>query len=164
MCLDPSDAETSSTARLGVPSMEVLNEMTTAALLIIGVSVALIILILASSRSVRGVPANLSALSDEARDRYLVEWDRIESRFVDAPEDAVRESDALVMSLLRERGHPLAEKKLPADVRRARNDASMDKGDRTEGMRRAILHYRAVVERMVGAPARTERDGRREMA
>jgi hypothetical protein len=67
------------------------------------------------------------------------------------------------MSLLRERRHSLDSRKLPKEVQQARDDASMEKGDRTEGMRRAILHYRVTMEKMVGAPVR-ERDGRREMA
>jgi hypothetical protein len=93
-----------------------------------------------------------------------VEWDRIETQFVDAPEEAVREADALVISMLRERRHSLDSQKLPKDVRQARDDAAMRRGDRTEGMRRALLLYRATMEKMVGAPVRTERDGRREMA
>jgi hypothetical protein len=40
------------------------------------------------------------------------------------------------------------------------------RGDKTEGMRRAMLHYRAVMEKMVGAPvhAAADRESRREMA
>jgi hypothetical protein len=69
------------------------------------------------------------------------------------------------MSLLRERRHPLETRRLPKDVLEARDDASMRRGDRTEGMRRAMLHYRVVMEKMVGAPIRPEsREGRREMA
>jgi hypothetical protein len=76
----------------------------------------------------------------------------------------VREADALVISLLRERRHPLETRRLPKELLRARDDASLEKGDRTEGMRRAVLHYRAVMEKMVGAPVRPDREGRREMA
>jgi hypothetical protein len=39
----------------------------------------------------------------------------------------------------------------------------MGRGDKTEGMRRAMLQYRSVMERMAGARSK-ERDGRREMA
>jgi hypothetical protein len=45
----------------------------------------------------------------------------------------------------------------------AHHDATA-KGDRTEGMRRALLHYRVVMENMVGGPVRDGRDARREMA
>ena len=42
----------------------------------------------------------------------------------------------------------------------------MEKGDKTEGMRRAMLHYPVVMEKMVGAPVHPGRDreSRREMA
>jgi hypothetical protein len=133
--------------------------------LVIGLALLVILLMLMSARvGQRGRQAGLMPLSDESRDRYLAEWDRIETRFLDAPDEAVREADALVMSVLRERRHSLDSRKLPKDVRQARDDASRGKGDRTEGMRRAILLYRATLEKMVGAPAHAERDGRREMA
>jgi hypothetical protein len=133
--------------------------------LVVGLAVLVILLMLVSARvGRRAGQANLMPLSNESRDRYLVEWDRIETRFMDAPEEAVREADALVMSVLRERRHSLDSRQLPKDVREARDDASISSGDRTEGMRRAILHYRVTMEKMVGAPIRTERDKRREMA
>src|SRR5690349_13365086 len=106
----------------------------------------------------------LRPLSAESRDRYVNEWDEIETKFVDAPEQAVREAEALVMSVLRERGHPLVERDLPQEVQRAHR-LGYSSRDRTEGMRQALLHYRAAMERMVGpeAEARAEQR-RREMA
>jgi hypothetical protein len=138
--------------------------MSTTALVVIVLAVIVIVLMLLFARGARrGGRVNMVPLSNDSRDRYLSEWDQIEMRFVDAPEEAVREADALVMSLLRERRHPLEERRLPREVQDAHHDATV-KGDRTEGMRRALLHYRAVMEKMVGAPVRGERDGRREMA
>jgi hypothetical protein len=135
------------------------------ALVVIGLAVLVIVLVLLlggrDGRRVR--QGDLVALSDESRSRYIVEWDRIEARFVDAPEEAVREADSVVMSVMRERRHPLEERSLPKEVRAARRDASMGRGDRTEGMRRAMLQYRLVMERMAGARSK-EREGRREMA
>jgi hypothetical protein len=136
--------------------------MDTTTLVIIGLAVLVIVLILLFSRGGRSRHVDLQPLSNESRDRYLTKWDRIEMRFVDAPEEAVREADAIVMSVLRERRHPLETRKLPDDVQAARKDASMERGDRTEVMRRAMLRYRAVMEKMVPAP-REERS-RREMA
>jgi hypothetical protein len=106
----------------------------------------------------------LRPLPAESRDRYTNEWDEIETKFVDAPEQAVREAEALVMSVLRERGHPLVERDLPPEVQRAHR-LGYSSRDRTEGMRQALLHYRAVMERMVGPEDRTQREQRRrEMA
>ena len=137
--------------------------MSEIALVIIGLALLVIVLIVLFGRAVRSERrVDMLPLADESRDRYLTDWDRIEMRFVDAPEEAVREADALVISLLRERRHPLMTKRLPKELHEARHDAAMEKGDRTEGMRRAMLHYRAVVEKMVGSPAR--REGHREMA
>ncbi|HYR50074.1 MAG TPA: hypothetical protein VES90_07815 [Candidatus Eisenbacteria bacterium] len=136
--------------------------MDTTTIVIVGLAVLVIVLMLLFSRGGRSRHLDLQPLSNESRDRYLTDWDRIEMRFVDAPEEAVREADAIVMSVLRERRHPLETRKLPADVQAARKDASMERGDRTEGMRRAMLRYRAVMEKMVPAP-REERS-RREMA
>jgi len=140
--------------------------MSETALVIIGLALLVILLIVLFGRVGRsGGRVDLLPLADESRDRYLADWDRIEMRFVDAPEEAVREADATVISLLRERRHPLEARRLPKDLQEAREDASMKRGDRTEGMRRAMLHYRAVMEKMVGAPVHPERrEGRREMA
>ena len=134
------------------------------ALVVIGLALVVIVLVLLLGRGGRRVhQADLVALSDESRNRYIVEWDRIEARFVDAPEEAVRAADSVVMSVMRERRHPLEERRLPKEVRAARRDASMGRGDRTEGMRRAMLKYRSLMERMAG-PRSQDRDGRREMA
>jgi hypothetical protein len=140
--------------------------MSETAWVIVSLALLVIVLIVLLGRVGRtGGRFDLVPLADESRDRYLVDWDRIETRFVDAPSEAVHEADALVMSLLRERRHPLETRRLPKDVLEARDDASMRRGDRTEGMRRAMLHYRVVMEKMVGAPIRPEsREGRREMA
>jgi hypothetical protein len=106
----------------------------------------------------------LRPLPAESRDRYVHEWDEIETKFVDAPEQAVREAEALVMSVLRERGHPLIERDLPPEVQRAHR-LGYSSRDRTEGMRQALLHYRAVMERMVAPEDKAQREQRRrEMA
>ena len=71
--------------------------------------------------------------------------------------------EALVLALLGERRHPLAENRLPAGVRKARRETSRGS---TEGMRQAMLHYRAVVEEMARMPEDREQmlEGRRETA
>ena len=139
--------------------------MSTTALVIIGLAVVVILFVLVFwSRGRSGGRVDMVPLSNESRDRYLADWDRIETRFVDAPKEAVSEADALVMAVLRERRHPLDVRRLPKDMQEARRDASIEKGDRTEGMRQAMLHYRAAMEKIVGAPVHPERESRREMA
>lgn len=97
----------------------------------------------------------LRALPAESRDRYIHEWDDIEAKFVDNPEQAVREAEALVMAMLRERGHPLTDRDLPNEVRQAHRLGYASK-DKTEGMRQAILQYRGVMARMIGPETRRE--------
>jgi hypothetical protein len=131
--------------------------------LIVALVVVVLLLLIRAAGIGRRRP-RLRPLAAESRDRYVSDWDEIETKFVDAPEQAVREAEALVMSVLRERGHPLTERELPAEVQRAHRLGYTSR-DRTEGMRQALLHYRAVMERMVGPEdkARLEQ-GRREMA
>jgi hypothetical protein len=126
--------------------------------------VVVVLLFLIRAAGVGRRRPKLRPLSAESRDRYAEEWDEIETKFVDAPEQAVREAEALVMSVLRERGHPLTERDLPQEVQRAHR-LGYSSRDKTEGMRQALLHYRAVMERMVGAEDRAQREQRRrEMA
>ena len=150
---------------------------TTTILVIVGVIVVALIvvgLIVAAVRG-RGIAGpKLRPLSPEARDRYGAQWDKVEARFVDDPEGAVREADSILMGLLREREHPMQENQLPSRMKKARRLAVGQEGKGgTEGMRQAMLEYRAVMEEY-GRPAddrdreRTreerERDDRREIA
>ena len=90
------------------------------------VVVVLLLLIRAAGVGRRGRP-QLRPLPAESRDRYINDWDEIETKFVDAPEQAVREAEALVMSVLRERGHPPTERDLPTGPRRG----AVGRGDAT---------------------------------
>src|SRR5256884_4109513 len=110
--------------------------------------VALVVFVLLFLMRAAGVGrrrAKLRPLPAESRDRYISDWDEIETKFVDAPEQAVREAESLVMSMLRERGHPLTERDLPDEVQRAHRLGYTSK-DKTEGIRQALLHYRAGLE------------------
>ena len=132
-------------------------------ILIVALVVAVLLFLIRAAGVGRRRP-QLRVLSSESRDRYINEWDEIEAKFVDSPEQAVREGEALVMSVLRERGHPLTERDLPGEVQRAHRLGYTSR-DKTEGMRQALLQYRAVMERMVGPEDRIRRDqSRREMA
>jgi hypothetical protein len=135
-------------------------------LVVLGVVVLAIVVVLLVGGMVRRTRTrNLMPLPAESRDRYLTEWEQIEARFIESPEDAVRESDALVMAVMRERGHSLRARDLPKEVQSARDVAAKEKVDRTEGMRRAMLHYRAAMEEVVGAEVHSgDRAGRRETA
>jgi hypothetical protein len=114
----------------------------------------------------RPVLARLRPLTNEARSRYAAAWDRIEKRFVDAPEEAAQEADSLLLALLGERGHPLGADRLPYRLRRARRKlADGQRRHRTEDLRRALLDYRSVFGDMIG-PEQPDQvsEGRRETA
>jgi hypothetical protein len=136
--------------------------------LVIGVVILLlgiVILFALRGRSGHGAKPALRPLPAEAVDRYASAWDRVESHFMNAPEEAVREADALVLALLGERQHPLADEVLPKEMRRARRAAAGKEVRGTEGLRLAMLHYRAVIEEMAVSPVELERArGRREIA
>ena len=138
--------------------------MDTTSWVIVGLIAGLLIItLLALGRRSQPAPrVDLAPLTPEARDRYVTRWDQVESRFVEAPDEAVREADALVLALLGEREHPLAEKRLPEGVRKARREAA--RGG-TESLRMAMLYYRAVMEEMARTPeVERMREGRRETA
>jgi hypothetical protein len=126
--------------------------------------VVVVLLFLVRAAGVGRPRPKLRPLPAESRDHYIGQWDEIEMKFVDAPEQAVREAEALVMSVLRERGHPLTERDLPQEAQKARR-LGYSSRDKTEGMRLALLQYRGIMERMVGLEDREQRDQRRrEMA
>ena len=126
--------------------------------------VVLVLLFLVRAAGIGRRRPQLRALPPESRDRYISEWDEIEMKFVDAPEQAVREAEALVMAVLRERGHPLTERDLPSEVQQAHKLGYTSK-DKTEGMRQALLRYRSAMVRMVGTEDQARREQRRrEMA
>ena len=132
-------------------------------ILIVALVVVVVLLLIRAAGVGRRGRVKLRALPAESRERYISEWDDIETKFVDSPEQAVREAESLVLSVLRERGHPLTERDLPAEVQRAHKLGYSSK-DRTEGMRQALLHYRALMEKMVAPQEEMRRDRRREMA
>jgi hypothetical protein len=106
---------------------------------------------------------DIRPLSPEARDRYSAEWEDLQSRFVDDPSGAVRQADALVQQVMRERGYPVDD----FDQRAA--DISVDHPDlveryrtaegiaranergeaSTEDLRHSVRHYRALFQELL---------------
>ncbi len=140
-----------------------MDQGTLVAIGVVALIVVVLLLLIRAAGAGRRTP-RLRALPAESHERYISDWDDIESKFVDAPEHAVREAESLVMSMLRERGHPLTERDLPQEMRRA-HKLGYSSRDKTEGMRQALLQYRAVMERMLGAAEEVRGEQRRrEMA
>src|ERR1700686_477893 len=75
---------------------------------------------------IRWWQTRLTPLTKKARDRYVLAWERIEARFLYAPQEAVREADGLVMPALRARHHPPDYELLPRRAKPARRKLSQD--------------------------------------
>ena len=91
---------------------------------------------------------------------FASRWRQTQARFVDAPQDAVSEADALVNEVMAARGYPLGDFDQRADdisvdhpqvvshYRAARDLAAMQAAGKatTEDLRQALVHYRALFD------------------
>ena len=109
----------------------------------------------------------LRDLAPAERERFLAQWDAVQSRFIDHPRGAVTEADELVNAVMLARGFPAAEfDQRVADVsvhharavesyrsanaialRAGRNEAT------TEELRTAMIHYRSLFDELLQAPS-----------
>jgi len=107
---------------------------------------------------------DIRPLAAGARSRYSAEWRAVQERFVDEPDEAVREADRLVQQVMADRGYPVED-----DFERRADDLSVDypelvenlrKGQRlwrdyeagsagTEDLRQAMVHYRSLFEELL---------------
>ncbi len=139
--------------------------------LIVGAVIVLwvVAIVVGIVRAIRARPPRLAPLPEHARNRFEQGWERISARFLYEPERAVGEADALVLSLLSAREHPLDQARLPREMQRARHNAAAAthgrRRDKTEALRQVLLQYRKVIERMIGPrPRQAATVGRREVA
>jgi hypothetical protein len=140
-------------------------DQNTLIVIVIGVIALLIVIgLIMAMRGRRGM--SMRQLPQESRERYARSWWAIESRFIEDPRAAVQEADRVVVMLLGERGATLDDgKKMPDDLRQAREAASSDQGRQgTEGMRRAMVHYKRLVDDAVGTSRLKREESRREVA
>ena len=142
-----------------------MNQTVMVVLIVAVVAVIVIGLIVALTR---GRTARLRPLPEESRDRFASSWKAVESRFIEDPAAAIREADRVAVMILTERGATIDdERSVPEDMRKARAEAASDNGQQgTEGMRRAMVHYKRIVDDAVGTSRmrRNEEDYRREVA
>jgi hypothetical protein len=133
--------------------------------IVIGVIALLIVIgLVVATRGRRAM--SLRQLPEESRDRYARSWWAVESHFIADPRAAVQEADRVVVMLLSERGATLDDgKRVPAALRQARRAAGNDRGKQdTEAMRRAMVHYKRLVDDAVGTSRLNSKDYRREVA
>jgi hypothetical protein len=125
-----------------------------------------------SDRVRRHEDFDLRPLSAAAADRYAEEWRAVQATFVDAPGSALGRADRLITSVMQERGYPME------DFDRRSADLSVDHADviddyraahaislandrrqaSTEDLRQAMVHYRALFERMLVTDSGTAAD------
>lgn len=133
-----------------------------------------------SARADRRDELEIRPLTTAARERYLVEWQRVQAKFVDDPDGAVRDADMTIQSVMADRGYPVDDfEQRAADVsvdhpqvvenyrlghRLARASALGD--GTTEDLRQAMQHYRLLFEELVedtaAAPLDRDRAGERQ--
>jgi hypothetical protein len=106
----------------------------------------------------------IRSLSSENKARYAQSWSAIQARFLEEPAAAVQEADQLAVSILRDRGARMDDdRRLPAEMRHAREAARTNEGDSgTEGLRKAMLQYQTIVDAAVGDSSRKSLDSQRK--
>ncbi|WP_069169592.1 hypothetical protein [Streptomyces griseus] len=109
-------------------------------------------------------------LSPEAREAYAGRWTMVQEMFVDSPQEAVAEADALLARLARDRGFPdgdFDEQTAALSVHHARqidgyrkvHSAVRDRSS-TEELREALVEARALFDVLLGdTPAEHARPG-----
>ena len=111
-----------------------------------------------AERQKRHDELELRPLSQDARERYLQQWQVTQGRFVDDPTGAVSEADDLVQKVMRDRGYPVDDfEQRAADIsvehpelvekyRTANGIArASERGEAsTEDLRHSVRHYRAL--------------------
>ena len=117
-----------------------------------------------AARAERRDSFDIRPLAPGARERYAIEWERVQARFVDDPDAAVREADSLIQSVMSDRGYPVDDfDQRAADLsvdhpqvvenyregHRLARAAELGNGT-TEELRRAMQHYRALFDELLG--------------
>ena len=112
-------------------------------------------------REKRVAKYDIRPLTVEQRDRCTRDWRVIQEHFVDDPRDAIVQADALVDKALRTRGYPMADFERQADdlsveyphivenYRAAHSTAQRAAKASTEDLRRAMQHYRDLLEHII---------------
>jgi hypothetical protein len=116
------------------------------------------------ARTKRVEQLEIRPLTTAERDRHAHLWRLAQEHFVDSPAMAVAEADQLVTEVMRMRGYPMADfEQRAADISvahphlmsnyRAAHDIAVSSAgsqSRTEDLRQAMVHYRALFEELLG--------------
>jgi hypothetical protein len=106
---------------------------------------------------------DIHPLSATERERYLADWSRVQSKFVDEPGQAIVDADRLIMEVMHLRAYPISDfEQRAADVsvsypalvsnyRAAREIALKNEQYQanTEDLRQAMIYYRSLFEELL---------------
>lgn len=114
---------------------------------------------------------DIRPLPAEEVNRYSLEWQQIQREFVDEPLASLQKADRLIREVMKARGYPVEDFEqrvadisvdypdLVTDYRGMHRIAIKEKGNvDTEEMRQAMIHGRALFERLVSQKAREATD------
>ncbi|MFN2459796.1 MAG: hypothetical protein ABR591_03770 [Candidatus Velthaea sp.] len=107
---------------------------------------------------------NLAPLTAGARARYAEEWSTAQARFVDDPRTSLATAEHILISAMRDRGYPESSaEQLDADLGaayprlvgryRSAQEIVARQNASTEDLRQALVHYRSVLDEMLGRSA-----------
>ena len=116
------------------------------------------------AREQRHHELRIRPLDPAVRDRHRADWQRVQEHFVDSPQAAVAEADALLVLVMKSRGYPTedyeqqiadlsVEHAGTLDRYRAAHDirGRSDAGHATtEDLRQAMVHYRTLFAELLG--------------
>jgi len=116
-----------------------------------------------TDRAARVEMLRIRELDPAERERYISQWQAVQSRFVDYPKGTVTEADELVCSLMQARGYPVADfDQRAADISvdhprvvenyRSAHDIALRVGSggvTTEDLRTAMINYRSLFDELV---------------
>jgi hypothetical protein len=129
-----------------------------------------------SERESRVSGYDIRGLEPAERTRFTERWNGVQAEFVDAPRTAVQHADVLLQEVMVARGYPTA------DFEQRAADLSVEYGDlvrnyrnaqgisqrastaSTEDLRRAMLLYRTMFEKLLKADTETHVDSEVEAA
>ncbi len=106
---------------------------------------------------------NIHPLSVSERDRYLADWNAIQTKFIDQPGQATVEADHLIMVVMQMRAYPVSDfEQRAADIsisypalvsnyRAAREIAIKNEHHlaNTEELRQALIYYRSLFDELL---------------
>jgi hypothetical protein len=127
-----------------------------------------------AGRAKRRDELDIRPLTPQARERYSQQWDDLQARFVDVPQVALVEADALITLVMRDRGYPVDDFESQSELvsvdhpnvvqnYRTGHDiyTKTTGGDAsTEDLRQAVIAYRALFEELATDDARSDEHAR----